>query len=196
MALRPQTGDAPSSAGTENEVVKPLGIFVGIVAVGLAAIAAGLHLTEHSASGKPPPAPTAVVQAQFVREGNGVCARYYQELMVTFEGRSLPKTPKLKARYLRLEMPSIEHLYAGLRALVPPGREAGTYRRLLRIARRELHDAHVAVHAFETGQARRVALLERNERRDHLNRRSNSLSRRVGLSICGLTARQVATRYG
>ena len=175
--------------------MKPLGIFAGVVVVGLAVIAAGLHLTGRS-SAKPPPVPTASVQAQFVRAGNGVCARYYQELMTTFEGRSLPKTPKLKARYLRLGMPSLERLYAGLRALVPSARDAGTYRRLLTIARRELHDAHVALHAFETGQDGRVALLERTERRHHLSRRYNSLSRRVGLTICGLTARQVATRYG
>ncbi|HEX5173940.1 MAG TPA: hypothetical protein VFV91_07335 [Gaiellaceae bacterium] len=181
--------------GSENEVVKPLGIFVGVVVVGVAVIAAGLHLTDRSASAKPV-VPTASVQAQFVRAGNGVCARYYQELMATFEGRSSPKTPTSKARYLRLEMPLIEQVYAGLRALVPPGREAGPYRRLLRIARREIHDDHLALHAFETGQAHRVVLLERDERRDHLSRRSNSLSRRVGLTICGLTARQVATRYG
>lgn len=184
------------SAGSENEVVKPLSIFVCIVVVGLAAIVAGLHLTEHSASGTPSPAPTAAAQSQFVRAGNGVCARFYDGIMATFQGRSVPKTPKMKARYLRLEMPLFEHLYAGLRALVPPGREAGTYRRLLRDARRELHDARVAVHLFETGQAGRVAVLERNERRDHLDRRYNSLSRTVGLSICGLNARQVATRYG
>jgi hypothetical protein len=116
--------------------------------------------------------------------------------MATFEGRSLPKTPKLRARYLRLEMPLIDRLYMGLRALVPPGRDARTYRRLLRIARREIHDGHAALHAFETGQVHRVALLEREERRDHLDRRSNSLSRRIGLTICGLTGRQVATRYG
>lgn len=176
--------------------MKPLAIFVGVVVVGLGVIAAGLHLTGHSASATPPPVTAASARAQFVRAGNGVCARYYDGLMTTFEGRSLPKTPKLKTRYLRLEMPLFEHLYAGLRALVPPGREAGTYRRLLRIARREIRDAHAALHAFETGQAHRVALLERNERRDHLDRRSNTLSRRLGLTICGLNAHQVAARYG
>jgi hypothetical protein len=177
--------------------MKPLALFGGIVVVGLAVLFAGLRLTDHSARASatlPPPVPSA--SAQFVRAGNGVCARYYQELMTTFEGRAQPKTSKMEARYLRLEMPSVERLYAGLRALVPPERDAGDYRRLLRIARRELRDAHVALRAFETGQLRRERLIERAERRDHLDRRSNTLSRRIGLTICGLNAHQVAARYG
>jgi hypothetical protein len=103
--------------------------------------------------------------------------------MAAFEGRAIPKTAELKAKYLRLEMPSVERLYAGLRALAPPHRETGTYRHLLRMAQREIRDAHVSLRAFETGQARRAALVERGERRDHLNRRANSLSRKRGLNL-------------
>lgn len=177
--------------------MKPLAIFGGVLVVGLAVIFAGLRLTDHSAGATPPPAPPAqATSAQFVQTGNGVCARYYRELMLALEGRSLPKTTRMKARYLRLEMPAVDHLYAGLRGLVPPQRDAADYRRLMRIARRELHDAHLALHDYETGQVRRERLIERGERRDHLDRRSNSLSRSIGLTICGLNAHQVAARYG
>lgn len=176
--------------------MKPVALFGGIVVVGLVVIGAALRLTDHSASATPPLASKLSAQARFVRAGNGVCARYYNELMANFEGRSMPKTPKMRAKYLRIELPLFERLYAGLRALVPPDRDAGDYRRLLRIARREVRDAHVAIHAYETGQAHPVALIERDERRDHVDRRSNSLSRKIGLTICGLNSRQVAARYG
>lgn len=174
--------------------MKPLALFGVIVVVGLVAIGAALHLTGHSASATPVPPLSA--RAQFVRAGNGVCARYYDGLMAAFEGRSIPKTPTVKAKWLRLEMPLMNRLYAGLHALVPPAREARNYRRVLRMARRAIRDARVALHDFETGQVRREALVERAERRVHLNRRSNSLFRKVGLTICGLSGHQVAARYG
>jgi hypothetical protein len=176
--------------------MKPLAFFGVIVVVGLVAIGALLRLTDNSASAKPPALSPASAQAQFVRAGNGVCARYYDELMANLEGRSIPKTAMMKAKWLRIEMPLFERLYVGLRALVPPDRDARSYRRLLRMARRAVHDAHAALHAYETGQVRRVALLGREERRVHLNRRSNSLFRKIGLTICGLNAHQVAARYG
>ena len=176
--------------------MKPLALFGVIVVVGLVAVGALLRLTDNSASAKPPALSPASAQAQFVRAGNGVCARYYDELMAAFEGGSIPKTAKAKAKYLRTAMPLAERMYAGLRALVPPDREAGTYRHLLRLARRASRDAHVMLHAYETGQDRRAALLMRDERRDHLNRLANSLSRKIGLTICGLNGQQVAARYG
>jgi len=176
--------------------VKPLALFGVIVVVGLIALGALLRLTNNSASATPPIAPALSTQAKFVRAGNGLCARYYDELMATFEARGIPRTAKVKARYIRLEMPLMERVYAGLRALVPPDREAGTYRRLLRLMRRGMHDAHAALHAYETGQLGRVALLDREERGVHLNRRTNTLFRKIGLTICGLNAHQMMARYG
>lgn len=189
-------GDAAPGTATEKGDVKPLALFGVIVVVGLVAIGAALRLTDHSASAEPPIAPKLAAQARFVRAGNGICARSYNELMTALEGRSIPKTAKVKAKWLRLEMPIVERLDAGLRGLVPPAREAGTFRHLIRVARRELHDVHVALHDYETGQVRRVALIEREERRVHLNRRFNALSRQLGLTVCGLNAHQVAARYG
>ena len=191
----PSRGMPHRRPGTEKEVVKPLGIFAGIVVIGVVLIAAGLRLTDRSASAMPPlPIPTA--QAQFVRAGNGVCARYYEEVMATFEGRETPKTVKMDARYIRLGMPAMVRLYAGLRALVPPRSQVRTYRRLLRVAGRELHRARAELHAFEAGQAGRARLIDRHARRQHFDRRYNSLSREVGLTICGLSGRQVVARYG
>jgi hypothetical protein len=174
--------------------VKPLALFGVIVAVGLVAIVAALRLTDHSASATA--VPPLSTQVRFVRAGNGVCARYYDELMANFQGRSLPKTTKMKAKWLRLELPPFDRMYAGLRALVPPAHDARSYRRLLRMGRRAMRDAHAALHDYETGQVRREALIERGERHDHLNRRSNSLFKKIGLTICGLNGHQVAARYG
>lgn len=174
--------------------MKPLALFGVIVVVGLVAIGAALRLTGHSASATPPLAVST--RARFVHAGNGLCARYYDELMTNFEGRSIPKTALVKAKWLRIEMPLEERLYAGLRTLVPPGRDARDYRHLLRMARRGIRDLHAALHAYSRGDVRRVASLVRAERRVHLNRRLNSLSRKLGLTICGLNARQVAVRYG
>jgi hypothetical protein len=175
--------------------VKPLTLFGVIVVVGLVVIGAALHFTDHSASATPPLPPLSA-QEQFVRAGNGLCARFYDELMTAFEGRGIPKTATMKAKYLRLQLPLQERLYAGLRALVPPDREAGTYRRLLSLSRRGMRDVHAGLHAYATGQVGRVALIERDERRVHLNRRANSLSRTLGLTICALNDRQIARRYG
>jgi hypothetical protein len=171
-------------------------LFGVIVVVGLIAIGAVLHLTNNSASAKLPPLSPASAQALFVRAGNGVCARFYNELMVAFEGRSIAKSRKANAAFLRTALPLADRRYAGLRALVPPDREARTYRRLLRLVRRGDRDAHVALHAYATGQPRRATLVERDERRIHLDRRANSLSRKLGLTICGLNGHQVARRYG
>lgn len=191
-----RTRDARPGAATENVVVKPLALFGVIVVVGLVAIGAFLRLTDHSAKATPPLVSNLAAQARFVRAGDGLCARSYDELMAAFEGRSVPKTAKMKAKFLRLEMPIAERMYAGLRALTPPERDARSYRRLLRMGRRAIHDVHVALHDYETGRTRREALVERAERRDHLNRLSNSLFRKIGLTICGLNAHQVAARYG
>src|SRR5215470_17415272 len=97
-------------------VVKPLALFGVIVVVGLVAIGAALHFTGNSASATPPLPPLSA-QARFVRAGNGLCARSYDELMATFESRGVPKTVKMKAKYLRLQLPLEERLDAGFRRL-------------------------------------------------------------------------------
>jgi hypothetical protein len=175
-------------------VVKPLALFGVIVVVGLVAIGAMLHLTNNSASAKPPPLSPASAHALFVREGNGVCARYYDEVMAALEGRSIPRTAKAWAKWGRLAVPLDERLGARLRALVPPGPDARTDRRLLRVYARVLHNEHVLLHAYETGQLLRARLIVRQA--DHLSRRFNSLARKLGLTICGLDGHQIARRYG
>ena len=100
---------------------------------------------------------------------------------------------KMITRDLRIQVPLMDRLGAGLRALVPPRRDAGTYRRLLNVAGQELYDAHAVLHAFETGQFRRGVLVARHS--GHLDADYNSLSRKLGLSVCGLTGRQVKARY-
>ncbi|HET8751368.1 MAG TPA: hypothetical protein VFM43_02440 [Gaiellaceae bacterium] len=176
-------------------MVKPLGIFAGIVVVGLALIVGGLRLTDHSATATPPPAPMPLSQAQFVRTGNAVCADYYRAL---FKSQTIShpqaKTLKMITRGLRIQVPLMDRLATGLRPLVPPRRDAATYRRLLSVLGQELYDAHAVLHAFETGQFRRGVLIARHG--GHLDRAYNSLSRKIGLKVCGLTGRQVKARYG
>jgi hypothetical protein len=175
--------------------VKPLALFGVIVGVGLVAIAAALHFTNHTASATPPLRPLSA-QERFVRAGNGLCARAYNEVMDTFEARGVPKTVKMKAKYLRLQLALEERLDPGFRALEPPARDAGAYRQLLRIDRRGIHDTRAELHAYATGQLWRVTLLDRAARRDHVGRRYNALARKIGLTICGLNAHQVMARYG
>ena len=173
--------------------MKPLGIFVGIVVVGLALIVGGLRFTDHKASANPlPTAPTPLTHAQFVRAGNAICARYYR---VDAKLSKRPaKTLKMVTRYLRLEVPAVDRELAGLQALVPPRNEAGGYRRLLRGAKQLDDDAKAILHAFETGQYRRGVLIARQT--PNLNRWLNPLARKLGLSVCGLNARQEKARYG
>jgi hypothetical protein len=174
--------------------VRPLAIFAVVVVVGLIAIGVGLRATDHSASAKPPPPlPTPLSHAQFVRTGNRVCDRYYREGTKAVPKRE-QKTLKAATRDLRVLMPLMERDAAGLRALVPPRSDAGTYRRLLSVMGQELYDFHATLHAFETRQVRRGVLIARHA--DHLDKRFNSLSRKLGLSVCGLTGRQVRARYG
>ena len=173
--------------------MKPLALFGVIVVVGLVAIGAALHLTNNSASAKLPPLSPASEQALFVREGNGACARFYKALFTALEGRGKPKNAKTWARYLRMTIPLFVRMDAELRTLVPPRRDAGTYRRLLRISRREIREARAVQHALETGQVRRARRIGRGE---HLDRRANSLSRKIGLTICGLNGHQMSQRYG
>jgi hypothetical protein len=174
--------------------VRPLAIFAIVVVVGLLAIGAALRLTDHSASAKPSPAPAPppLTHAQFVRAGNEVCARYYRDGIAIFKKQ--PKTLKMLRKDLRIMMPLMDRHAAGLRALVPPRSDARGYRRLLRVEGQELYGAHAVLHAFRTGQVRRGVLIARHL--DHLDKRFNSLSRKLGLNICGLTGRQVRARYG
>lgn len=175
--------------------MKPLAVFAGILVVGLAVIFAVLRLTAHPASADPLPVPqSSLTKSRFVRTGNGTCARYYQQLEANFEGRPRPNSRKMYVQYLRIAIPLAGRLDAGLRALVPPRRDAAAYRRLLRGAAQEVSDARAALHAFESGQVRRGQRIERDG--DHLSNRLNSLSRKVGLTICGLTGPQVSARYG
>lgn len=175
--------------------MKPFAIFGGIVVVGLALIVGGLRLTNHSASATPPPAtstaPTPLTHAQFVRAGNAICARYYRDDPTLFKH---PKTLKMVTKDLRISVPVMEREVAGLRALVPPASDAGTYRRLLAGAGQGVRDARAVLHAFETAQYRRGVLIARHT--NHLDKRLNSLSRKLGLTVCGLTGRQVKARYG
>lgn len=175
--------------------MKPFAIFGGIVVVGLVLIVGGLRLTNHLASATPPPPtstpPTPLTHAQFVRAGNAICARYYRADPTLFKH---PKTLKMVTRDLRISIPFMEREIAGLRALVPPPRDAGTYRRLLTGVGQLDRDAHAVLHAFETAQYRRGVLIARHT--NHLDKHLNSLSRNVGLTVCGLTSRQVKARYG
>jgi hypothetical protein len=169
--------------------VKPLALFGGIVAVGLAAIFVGLRLTDHSASANPLPKP--LTHAQFVRAGNAICDRYYRTDPTLFKK---PKTLKALTSDLRISIPILDSEAAGLRALVPPPPDAATYQRLLgRLAELE-GDAYALLHSFETGQVRRGVLIARHA--SLLDTRLNSLSRKLGLTVCGLSDRQVRARYG
>jgi hypothetical protein len=94
-------------------------------------------------------------------------------------------------RDLRLWMPLVERDVAGLRALVPPVRDDGTYRSLLGVMGQENYDARAVLHAFETGQYRRGVLVARHM--DHLDTHFNSLSRQLGLTACGQTAEQAGS---
>jgi hypothetical protein len=175
--------------------VKPLAIFGGIIVVGLAVIFAGLRLTSHPASAAPlsttPAAPTSLTHAQFVRAGNAVCLRYYRDDRTIYMH---PKTLRAITRDLRISIPHVDREVAGLRVLVPPPSDAGTYRRLLRGVGQLDRDAHAILHAFETRQYRRGVLVARSTQ--HLDKHLNSLSNKLGLKICGLTGRQVRARYG
>lgn len=161
--------------------------------VGLALIAVGLRMTDRPASANPLlTARTPLSQAQFVRAGNAVCARYYRQIMPILE--SHPKTVRALTRYVRNSIPPMEREAAGLRALIPPRRDAATFQRLLRVTGQELRETHAVLHAFETGQVRRGVLLARHA--GHLDKPYNALARKIGLSVCGLTGRQVRARYG
>jgi hypothetical protein len=177
-------------------IVKALGIFAGIVVVGLALIVGGLRLTDHAARGNPvaaaPVARAPLTHTQFVRAGNAVCARYYR--VDAPLAKKPPKTLKMVTRYLRVEVPAIDRETAGLRALLPPRDDVGAYRRLLRGVGQVDRDAHAILHAFETGQFRRGVLIAR--RIPSFNRRLNPLARKLGLAVCGLTGRQEQARYG
>lgn len=177
----PTTGQRP---------LRPLIIFGVIVGVGLLLLAVGLRMTDHPA--KAYAAPTRLSRERFVRAGNGVCDRYYRD------GRRLitsqPKTVRMLTKNLRLSIPLMAREAAGLRALVPPRSDAATYRLLLSLDGQEIDAAHRVLHALETGQVRRGVLVARYA--DHLDRRLNTLSRRLGLTVCGLTGRQVRARYG
>jgi hypothetical protein len=172
--------------------VKPLAVFGGIVVVGLAVIFVGLRLTDHSASADPlPAAPTSLTHAQFVREGNAVCDRYYRDDPTIFRN---PKTVKAFKRDMQIAVPFVDRMAAGLRALVPPPSDAATYRRLLGGLGLQNRAVHAMLHAFETGQIRQGVLIARSTAR--LDLHLNSLANKVGLNICGLSDHQVRARYG
>lgn len=178
-------------------IVKPLGLFVGVVVVGLAAILLGLHMTDHSANASPPPttpaAPKPLTQAQFDRAGNAICVRYYRVEAPLSEKQA--KTLKAVTRYLRIDTAAFDQETASLQALAPPPNDAGTYRRLLRGVGRFSRGLHALVHDFETGQYRRGAL-NATQLTPALSRRLNHLARTLGLNICALNDRQQRARYG
>jgi hypothetical protein len=174
---------------TGGDGVKPLAIFGGIVAVGLAVIFVGLRLTDHPTSANPPPTP--LTHAQFVRAGNAICDRYYRDDPTIF---SNPKTVKALTKDMRIAVPYVDREAAGLRALLPPPSDAATYRRLLGGLGQVGHAAHAMLHDFETGQIRQGVLIARSTAR--MDSHLNSLANKVGLNICGLTGRQVRARYG
>ena len=160
----------------------------------IAAVATILAGCGSGSEGGPPvpTTPTPLSHAQFTRAGNGLCTRYYRQNMPTI--KSHPKTLNALATYLRNAIPPLQREDAGFRALVPPRKDAGTYRHLLRVAGLELREAHSALHAFETGQVGRGVLIARHL--GQLDKPYNSLSRRLGLTVCGLTRRQVIARFG
>jgi hypothetical protein len=171
--------------------MKPLAIFAGVVAVGLVVIVGGLRLTDKSASATPsvtPPKP--LTHAQFVRAANAVCVRYYHEDSTIYRH---PKTLRALTRDLRISVPALDREVAGLRPLLPPPSDAGTYRRLLRGVAKLQRGAHVVLHAFNTRQYRRGVLAARTL--GYLDRHLNSLANRLGLNLCGLSGQQVKARY-
>jgi hypothetical protein len=178
-------------------IVKPLGLFVGIVVVGLGLIFVGLRLTNHSANASPvlttPTAPKALTQRQFDRAGNAICARYYR--VDAPLSKKPPKTLRAVTRYLRIDTAAFDRQAASLRALVPPPNDAGMYRRLLRGVGRGGRDFHALLHDFETGQYR-LGVLKARQLTPALDRRLNRLARKLGLNVCGLTGRQERARYG
>ena len=178
-------------------MVKLLGLFVGVVVVGLGVIFVGLRMTNHSANASPvlttPTAPKPLTQGQFDRAGNAICARYFRVDAPLSKNR--PKTLRAVTRHLRIDTAAFDRQTASLRTLVPPPNDAGTYRRLLRGVGRGSRDLHALLHDFETGQYR-LGVLKARQLTPAFDRRLNRLARKLGLDICGLTGREERARYG
>jgi hypothetical protein len=178
-------------------IVKPLGLFVGVVVVGLVVIFLGLRLTNHSANASPVlttrTAPKPLTQAEFDRAGNAICARYYR--VDAPLAKNPPKTLRAVTRDLRIDTAAFDRQTASLRALVPPPHDAGGYRRLLRGVGRASRDLHALLHDFETRQYR-SGVLKARQLTPALDRHLNRLARQLGLNVCGLTGRQERARYG
>jgi hypothetical protein len=167
--------------------VRPFAIFGVVVVVGGILIAAGLRLTAHSASATPPPnaipTPTPLSRAQFVRAANRLCFRNNRQGKALFKK---PKTLIMLAREVRLAVPLLDREIAALRALIPPSRDAATYRRLLNDLGPEQREAHIMLHEFETRQWLRGAAAARQLDRlgKQLNRRDDPALKKLGLTVC------------
>jgi hypothetical protein len=167
--------------------MKPFAVFAVVVLVGGIVLAVGLRLTDHSASATPPPratsAPRTLSRAQFVRAANRICLRSDRQGKAVFRK---PKSLHMLTREFRVAVPLLDREVATLRALMPPSRDAATWRRLLNDLGPEQRQMHVIRHAFETRQwVRGVAAARQLVRLGKLvDRRDDPILRKLGLTVC------------
>lgn len=164
--------------------MKPLAIFAGVVVVGLALIAGGLRLTGSSAGANPSATPmiTPLTRTQFVHAADRVCGQELREAKA--RGLRHPKITSLRSltRYFRLAVPLFDAEAAGVRVLIPPRSEAAAFRRLTTNLALSEGNANSILHALQTRQIRRAFLFAK--RQDVLDKRMNTESRKLGLTVC------------